>query len=349
MGTKTVRRGRSIVRAVKLLAALVALSALSGCVMFALAPLPDTVEEEVMDATARRFDAAIVYVEIAGESTVYAAGTTSRTSGAPVESDTLFKIASISKLYVAAATVMLVADDQLSLDDTVAQLLPDMAGQVANSGSITLRMLLQHRSGIPDFIDQDGFSWVDAPGDNAAAVALVSGASAEFDPDRRYKYSNTNYVLLGEIMDRELGYYHQDFVDERILTPLGLSDTYAELSDVALDDVMSGYDVTSDDADWKEADYRLPGGSMIATADDTGRFLRALIDGSLFTDEEQTIYTSVYEYEHTGLLPGYQSIARYDDGLDAVVVQFTNVSGGNQWMRSEAVYSRIIRILRRNN
>ena len=68
---------------------------------------------------------------------------------------------------------------------------------------------------------------------------------------------------------------------------------------------------------------------MVATAEDVGIFIRALNDGSLLTDSEEAIYSSVYEYEHTGLLSGYSSIARYYEDMDAVVVLFANTSGGN--------------------
>lgn len=88
---------------------------------------------------------------------------------------------------------------------------------------------------------------------------------------------------------------------------------------------------------------------MVATARDVGVFLRALIDGSLFNEDEQAIYSSIYTYEHTGELPGYQSIARYHKDIDAVVIQFINTSGGNSWSKSESVYRRIVRILKREN
>ena len=69
---------------------------------------------------------------------------------------------------------------------------------------------------------------------------------------------------------------------------------------------------------------------MMATAEDVGIFLRALNDGSLLDEYEQAIYSSVYVYGHTGLLPGYYSIARYHEGIDAVVIQFVNTSKNNQ-------------------
>lgn len=94
-------------------------------------------------------------------------------------------------------------------------------------------------------------------------------------------------------------------------------------------------------------DSATPGGSMVATAQDVGIFLRALNDGSLLNKQEQAIYSSVYKYEHTGLLPGYESIARYHKDIDAVVIQFVNTSGGNAWTISEIVYDNIIKMLSR--
>jgi hypothetical protein len=107
---------------------------------------------------------------------------------------------------------------------------------------------------------------------------------------------------------------------------------------------MSGYYVGVEE-DIKTTDY----GSMIASAEDVGIFLRALNDGSLFDEGEQEIYSSIYVYDHTGLIPGYQSIAKYHNDIDAVVVQFVNTTNfdGYNWTLSEIVYKRIVKILRR--
>lgn len=175
---------------------------------------------------------------------------------------------------------------------------------------------------------------------------MVLDEPADFEPDKKYDYSNTNYLLIGEILDQSLGYSHHQYIKEEILMPLGLNNTYSLLSEVDLEDVMSGYFVGYE-PDIKDYDYINPGGSMIATAEDVGIFLRALNDGSLLNDNEQAIYSSVYKYEHTGLLPGYQSIAKYHEDIDAVVVLFVNTSGGDTWAISEIVYNRIIRILRK--
>ncbi len=101
--------------------------------------------------------------------------------------------------------------------------------------------------------------------------------------------------------------------------------------------------------DMTALNYINPGGSMVATAEDVGIFLRALNDGSLLNHEEQAIYSSVYVYEHTGLLPGYESIARYLKDIDTVVILFVNTSGGDSWTKMEIAYNRMVQILRRQS
>jgi D-alanyl-D-alanine carboxypeptidase len=205
-------------------------------------------------------------------------------------------------------------------------------------------MLLQHRSGIPDWINDPEFPWDKSLTDVNKVLELVIDDPADFEPGSRYSYSNTNYLLIGNILDKTLGYGHQQYIKSEILSPLGLTRTFGLLSEVDSEEVVSGYD-SHYDGDVKWLDFVAPSGAMVATAEDVGVFLRALNDGSLLNDGEQAIYSSVYEYGHTGLLPGYQSIARYHRDIDAVVIQFVNTSGGNAWTVSEIVYNRIVRIL----
>jgi D-alanyl-D-alanine carboxypeptidase len=139
------------------------------------------------------------------------------------------------------------------------------------------------------------------------------------------------------------GFSHHDYIDDEILHPLGLTNTYNLYSEVDSSAVMSGY-FKGYDPDLKSIDHTRPGGSMVATAEDVGIFLRALIDGTLFNTEEQEIYSDIYEYEHTGWINGYTSIARYHSDIDAVVVQFVNTSSKEWfWIELERVYSRIVR------
>ncbi len=307
-----------------------------------LAPLPVTVQEQVHDAVAYGLDGIIVYVDQAGQKPAYySAGWKNREKRLPADPHSLFKIASISKLYVATAVVKLVNDQRLSLDETLAQHLPELAGRIENAEQITLKLMLQHRSGIPNFTDHPDYPWGDPPKTSQEALEYALDLPAEFKPDEAYSYSNTNYLLLSEIIDSVVGYSHHQFIREQILTPLHLEHTFSSLYEVDPEAVMSGYAVG-----W-EPDIKFNyHGSMIATAEDVGIFLRALNDGSLFTEDERAIYSSVYVYEHTGLVPGYQSIAKYHKDINTVVVQFVNTSGGDMWTLSEIVYNRVVKILR---
>ena len=308
-------------------------------------PLPNTVQEQINEAVGHGFDGMIVYVEQGGKPPeLYTAGWHDRKNKKPAYPQALFKIASISKLYVAVATSKLVKDGRLSLDKTITDYLPELEGRIENADKITLRLMVQHRSGIPNFTDTPGY-WEDISRGNRETLELVLDEPADFEPNEKYRYSNTNYLLIGEILDKTLGYSHHQYIKKEILIPLELNDTYSLLSKVDLGDVMSGYYVGYND-DIKYNDFINPAGSMVATAEDTGIFLRALNDGSVFDEGEEEIYSSIYVYEHTGLLPGYSSIARYHKDIDAVIIQFVNTGGGYTWNLSEIAYNRIVKIVK---
>ncbi len=309
-----------------------------------LAPLPDTVQEQVNETIGLGFDGMIVYVDQGGkEPEFYTAGWKNKENKIPADPKSLFKIASISKLYDAVAITRLVHNKQLSLDKTLAHYFPELRGRIENAERITLRMMVQHRSGIPNFTDTPNF-WTAPPKSSKETLELVLDLPADFEPGKKYKYSNTNYLLLSELIEKVVGYSKFQYIREEILIPLGLKNTFGSIHEVNINDVMSGYYVGIEE-DIKTADY----GSMIATAEDVGIFVRALNDGSLFKKGEQEIYSSIYEYQHTGLIPGYQSIAKYHEDIDTVVIQFLNTTDfeGYNWNLSEIIYKRIVKILRR--
>lgn len=308
-----------------------------------LMPLPDTVQEQLIDGLDYGFEGIIVYVDKGGRAPdFYAAGLKDRTLKIPADPHDLFKIASLSKLYVAVSVAKLVQDGRLSLDKTLVEYFPELDGRVEYADEITLRMMVQHRSGIPNYTDFPGF-WSNPPESNQATLELVLDQPAYFKPDQDYGYSNTNYLLIRRLIDETVGYDHFQFIKEEILTPLGLKNTYGSLEGVEMDRVMSGYHVGV------EQDLKANENGMLATAQDVGIFLRALNDGSVFAEGEQEIYSSIYVYEHTGLVPGYQTIAKYHPDVDMVVIQFTNVTDfeGYNWNLSEVNYSRVMKILKK--
>ncbi len=306
-------------------------------------PLPDTVQEQVDEAIGHGFDGMIVYVDQAGKPPEhYTSGWKDRKNKILADPKSLFKIASISKLYTAVAATKLVKEKRLSFDKTLADYLPELGGRIENVEEITLRMMIQHRSGIPNFTDNPAY-WENEQENGNNALDFALDLPASFKPNGGYEYSNTNYLLLRRIMDDVLGYSHNQYIKEKILIPLELKNTFFSITEVDLDDVMSGYYVGYEE-DFKAREY-----GMLATAEDVGIFLRALNDGSVFGEGEEVLYP--YEYNHGGLVVGYQSLAEYHKDIDAIVVQFINTTdfNGYEWNLSEITINRIVKIIRKKN
>ncbi|WP_435133014.1 serine hydrolase domain-containing protein [Formosa sp. A9] len=308
-------------------------------------PLPKTIDEQISQSINHGFEGMIVYVDEAGKQPVtYTGGFKNRDQQVPTDPDALFKIASISKLYDAVAVTKLVAQGRLSLDKTLAEYLPELVGAIEHAETITLRLMIQHRSGIPNFTDTPDF-WAHPTTTFEESLALIEGKPANFKPGKKYEYCNTNYLLINKIMDDVLGYDNFEFVKKEILEPLNLNRTFGSLKQVDSTDVMSGYHVGYPH-DLKGNDY-----GMLATAADVGVFLRTLNDGSLFNPGETEIYDSIYKYEHSGWVPGYQSFAHYYEEIDTVVVSFYSTTDPKllYWNLSEIINKRIFKILKKKS
>ncbi len=305
-------------------------------------PLPDSVQGQLDEAISHGFDGMIVYVDQAGKPPAYyTAGWKNRDDKIPADPKSLFKIASISKLYTAVALTKLAQEKRISFNQSLTHYFPELKGRIEYADNITLKMMVQHRSGIPNFTDNPDY-WKDEQANGQRALDFALDLPARFKPDKGYGYSNTNYLLLRKLMDSVLGYNHNDYIKEKILKPLNLKNTYFSITEVNLDDVMSGYYVGYE-KDFKANEY-----GMLATAEDVGTFLRALNEGTIFSEGEQELYP--YEYDHGGLVVGYQSLAEYHKDIDAVVVQFVNTTDfeGYEWNLSEISINRIVKILRKN-
>ena len=338
------KKAKWIVRAILLVGTIVSLFFVPWILVKAwILPLPDTVQEQVDEAIGNGFDGMIVYVDQAGKPPEhYTGGWKDRENKIPADPKSLFKIASISKLYSAVAATKLVKEKRLSFDKTLADYLPELRGRIENAEEITLRMMIQHRSGIPNFTDNPDY-WENEQENGQNALDFALDLPASFKPNEGYEYSNTNYLLLRRIMDDVLGYSHHLYMKDKILIPLELKNTFFSITEVNLDDVMSGYYVGYEE-DFKAREY-----GMLATAEDVGIFLRALNDGSVFEEGEKEIYP--YEYNHGGLVVGYQSLAEYHKDIDAVVVQFINTTdfNGYEWNLSEITINRIVKIIKKQN
>ncbi len=306
-------------------------------------PTPSTIQEQVDKAADYGFDGIIVYIDEKGKPPkFYTSGYKNRATKKPTDPHSLFKIASVGKLYTAVAMAKLVNSEHVTLDESLADYFPELKGRIENADKITLKMMLQHRSGIPDYTRIQNY-WAHPKQTDEERLHLVLDLPAHFKPDAAYEYSNTNYLLLSHLIEKVTGQDKFQYIKKNILEPLELYHTYGSIKDVPIEEVMSGYYVGYK-KDLKTEDH----GLMLATAEDLGKFIRALNEGTVFKNKkEQDIYSSIYKYEHTGLIPGYQTIAKYHKAKDAVVIQLTNTVDfeGYQWNLSEIMYNRVVRIM----
>ncbi|MEE3243985.1 MAG: serine hydrolase domain-containing protein [Bacteroidota bacterium] len=344
----TSKRTTTIIRILLFSATLISLYFVPWPIVSAwIKPLPDTIQEQVDKAPDYGFDGIIVYIDQGGKApSWHTAGKHSRETQEPARADALFKIASVSKLYTALAVTKLASKGQLDLDQSLSHYFPKLALRIEYADEITIKMLVKHRSGIPNFTDINSY-WAHPKDNNEERLALILDLPADFAPDTDYAYCNTNYLLLHELIKKVTGEPSFNTIKTEILEPLNLHNTYGSVHDVDLDRVMSGYYVGYAQ-DLKSNDNDL----MLATAQDLGDFLRALNDGRVFNNqEERDLYASLYEFEHTGLIPGYQTIAKYHNELDAVVIQFTNTVDfeGYNWNLSEVMYNRVVKILKQKS
>jgi D-alanyl-D-alanine carboxypeptidase len=295
--------------------------------------------------------AVITLVEDEGSRTIVAAGE-AELEGRRAAPGDRFWIGSITKAFVATVVMQLVAERRLSLDDRVSTLLP---GRIRDGRRIRLANLLNHTSGIPDYMRLE--PWRSAVGQNPRAVIparrLVSSAGSlglAFAPGSQASYSNTNYLVLGEILERVSGKTLGSLLRERIFEPLELSETaYESGRRSLLPEDLHGYDVSRS----PPLDVSLWGlggpwsdGAIVSNARDLAVFLGALLRGEIVPagllarmrtivpgshGEGMGLYRlgspcGRWFYGHTGGTPGYVTFAAgTKDGRRVYVVSWNGV------------------------
>ena len=227
-----------------------------------------------------------------------AAGKANINPATPMRANDTFRAGSIIKPFIATVVLQLVEEKKLTLDDRLSAVLPhSVVGRFANADQITVRMLLNHTSGIPEYNDGAFYRnvlvhpkriWrVDEFLDRAASQPPA------FTPGTRYGYSNTDYNLLGLIIERATGKLWRTAVRERIIDPLDLNHTtLPEPGHVSLgSDAAHGYELVDRKLrDVTEVDPSMAGAAggnaLVTTTEDLAHFIDALLAGKLFTQPE---------------------------------------------------------------
>jgi D-alanyl-D-alanine carboxypeptidase len=147
-------------------------------------------------------------------------------TGAATQPSAVFEIGSITKQFTAALIMILQEKGQLNVDDSIATYLPEYSFP----SNITLRMMLNHTSGLADFTNFPQLGdWVKNGVAEATVLAAVSTTPLEFAPGTQYGYSNSNYFALGTIIEKITGQSFESNLEQSIIQPLGLTNTYYSL------------------------------------------------------------------------------------------------------------------------
>jgi len=237
-------------------------------------PLPNTelfdaaIKLHTLDAGSRDVSAAVVFQ---GQVLHTFAASTVKSSR-PVNVETNFRIASVSKILTAETVLKLVEQDLLQLDEPIVGLIADSFGLTVadeRARNITIRQLLSHTSGISNFLQIffDAGSY-----DQMGMLRGALSVQLDSEPGSTFKYGNVNYVLLGKAIELVTGLSYQDATKELVLTPLGL-DSFR---------LVGTYDFGPNDAMHAVSGNRTymeqlgPAGAWVATAADVAKLLDSL-------------------------------------------------------------------------
>lgn len=199
----------------------------------------------------------------------------------PTTADTHYRVGSISKTFTSLMILMAVRDGKLSLDDHLDKFFPD--AQIPNAEKITIDQMLYHRSGIHNIVTEEcGFQyWYNQPQTEAQMVERIAQAGSDFEPGAQMTYSNSGYMLLAYILEHLHGKTYGELIDELIVRPLGLTNTFnARAIDPAHGDARSydpigGWQLCPD----SDPSAIIGAGSVVSTPSDLIKFHRALRDG----------------------------------------------------------------------
>ncbi|MEM6754427.1 MAG: serine hydrolase domain-containing protein [Cyanobacteria bacterium P01_C01_bin.38] len=210
-----------------------------------------------------------------------------------LESETLMKpndrlaLASVSKTFVAVAVLKLVEQGQLNLDESINNYLPkNISRNIRYSDEITVRQLLNHTSGIVDYLD-DNFAKItegrsrSQPWKAREVIKLIYG-EPQAKPGKKHDYSNSNYILLELIVEEKTGKSLAEVIRKQILNPIDLKNTFTELIENNSTSIVTGYSDRNEDGVLNShkglnEGNGLGDGGLISNAMDTAKFIDALV------------------------------------------------------------------------
>jgi D-alanyl-D-alanine carboxypeptidase len=258
-----------------------------------------------------------------------------------------YRIGSISKSFTTVLILKAVEQKKLNTNQTIDEWFPT----IKNAKKITVNYLLSHRSGIHNFTDdKDYLNWNTQPKTEKEMIEIIAKGGSDFNPDSKAEYSNSNFVLLTYILEKTFIKSYSDLLQEFIVKPIGLNNTYVFGKINPIYNECKSY---SFKGSWKtetETDFTVPlgAGAIISTPSDLTKFADALFSGKLLTNESLEIMKTIKDgygiglfqipfyksigYGHTGGIDGFSSVYSYfsDDKISyALISNGTNINNND--------------------
>jgi len=205
----------------------------------------------------------------------------------PVQPDTVFRLASLTKQFTATAILLLEQQGRLRTDEPLTHFLPNYP---THGHSISVAHLLTHTSGISPYNEVDNFFELYARKrlSYADVLNLIQNLPLEFEPGTRYKYNNSGYYLLGMIIEAVAGRSYENFLQEQVFTPLGMKHSYYLWNEALISQRAGGYIKTEhgyQNAPFLDMTVPYAGGALGSTLNDLVRWDAALDQGHLLNKE----------------------------------------------------------------
>ena len=244
----------------------------------------------------------------------------------PATVKTRYRVGSISKMFTAVMIFQLIEENKLSFNTPLSQFFP----QLPNAEKITIGLMLVHRSGLHNYSDDPAYRiYMTIPHAETEMLDIIAATKPDFAPNARAAYSNTNFLLLGYIVEKLSGNTYTEALQQRVASKIGLENTYyGKKTNVANNEAFS-FKLNNDWVQQPETDMSNPGGAgaVVSTPADLVKFIDALFNGKLinsqYLDSMKTLkdgygmamfrysFNDHIWYGHTGNIDNFEATLGY--------------------------------------
>ncbi|MCZ2395485.1 MAG: beta-lactamase family protein [Chitinophagales bacterium] len=254
-----------------------------------------------------------------------------------------YRIGSITKTFTAVLVLKAMEEKKIKLDEKLSKYYPT----IKNANKITIEDLLYHRSGIHSFTDDEDYdSWSTQSKSKEELINIISNGESEFEPGSKFAYSNPNYILLSFILQDIYGKTYADLLQEKIIKPIGLSNTYFGHQISAKNNECYSYSYTKSWVKESETNTSIPmgAGGLVSTPTDLTKFDEALFSGKIISKKSLELMTTLKDnfgmgifplpfheikgWGHTGAIDGFSSMMAY---FPDQKVSFALISNGDNY------------------